>query len=281
MNILEIENLHISFMIDTKGFKQKKLDVVQDVNLNLKRGEILTIVGSSGSGKSVFATSMFDILGDNATITGKIIYDGKSVDNLINRAIYIPQSSSFLDPLIKVENQVKLTNNKLSNKTRGLYPFECSGGMIRNAFFELVHEQNNIDIIIADEPTPGMDIEKALESLKALRDYANKGKSVILITHDIDLALDLSDRIAVFYDGTIVEIANVSDFTNGKIRHHYTKALFRALPQNEFKAIDFTTSKDKCFCSNMCHKYNEKCNEALSFVEINDGYVRCNNAPLW
>ncbi len=283
MSILEIKNFDISFTLTGKQFKETVFGVVNDVSLNLKKGEILTIVGSSGSGKSVFSSALFDILPSNANIDGEIIYHGKQVKNLIGKAVYIPQSSSFLDPLMKVDKQIRLSNNQLALKTVDLYPFQCSGGMIRNAFFDLVYENENADIIIADEPTPGMDLETAVKALSVLRKLANSGKSILLITHDIDLAIEISDRVAVFFDGTIIEIANSDDFSNNSLRHHYTKSLYMALPQNGFQAsnVPYKRLDDKCFCSDICDKFNDRCFGKIDLVEISNGFVRCTNAPLW
>ena len=96
------------------------------------------------------------------------------------------------------------------------------------------------ELIIADEPTPGMSLEQALEALGIFREMADEGKGVILITHDIDLAFEFADRVAVFYAGTTVETAPASDFRKGPdaLRHPYSKALWRALPQNGFQPIE-------------------------------------------
>ncbi len=204
----------------------------------MKKGELLSIVGASGSGKSVFAAALFDILPNNAITKGELYYRGRKEHDLIGKGIYIPQSSSFLDPLMKVEKQIYLSDNPLSRKTKNLYPFQCSGGMIRNAFFDLINENEEADIIIADEPTPGMDVETAIETLAILRKVADGGKSVILITHDIDLAINVSDRIAVFQEGEIVDIVKAKDFEKGELMHPYTKALYDALPQNEFMEVE-------------------------------------------
>ena len=76
---------------------------------------------------------------------------------------------------------------------------------------------NEAKLIIADEPTPGLNLELAMETLNNFREIADSGCGVLLITHDVDLALNVADRIAVFYSGTIVEIAQVEDFIKGKM----------------------------------------------------------------
>ncbi len=283
MSILKVVDFNVSIDILGKNFNTTNINIIKNINLTLNKNEILTIVGSSGSGKSIFSSALFDLLSPNAQVTGDIYYKGEKVSNLINRAIYIPQTSSYLDPLMKVEQQIKLSLNVLAEKTKGLYPFQCSGGMIRSAFFDLVHDNDSADIIIADEPTPGMDVSSALKALASLRKIADNGKSVILITHDIDLAIKISDKVAVFYDGAVIEIANACDFLNGTLRHHYTKALYNALPQNGFHPIDLPklSNLERCFFSEKCDSYNEKCNGNIKLKEVLGGYVRCSNAPLW
>lgn len=94
-------------------------------------------------------------------------------------------------------------------------------------------------IIIADEPTPGLDEKSLMEVLKDFRDLADSGCAVLIITHDIEAALKIADRVSVFYAGTTLEVASVKDFKKGgkNLRHPYTKVLYNALPQNGFKAI--------------------------------------------
>lgn len=102
----------------------------------------------------------------------------------------------------------------LPEKTERLYPFQLSGGMARRVLVStaLLSEAR---LIIADEPTPGMSLEQAEEALSMFRAMADAGKGVVLITHDIDLAFHIADRIAVFYAGTTVETAPAADFRRG------------------------------------------------------------------
>ena len=116
-----------------------------------------------------------------------------------------------------------------------MFPFQLSGGMTRRVLCATA-VVGNAKLIIADEPTPGMSKELAARAMKHFRDLADGGAAVMLITHDLDLALDYADRIAVFYAGTTVEIARASDFAEEeRLRHPYTKALWRAMPRNGFQ----------------------------------------------
>ena len=104
----------------------------------------------------------------------------------------------------------------LPEKTENLYPFQLSGGMARRVLVSTALI-TDAQLIIADEPTPGMSLGQALEALQMFREMANEGKAVILITHDIDLAFEFADRIAVFYAGTTACFDEVLTMGIGKL----------------------------------------------------------------
>ena len=119
-----------------------------------------------------------------------------------------------------------------------------------------------------------------MEALKIFRELSDEGKAVILITHDIDLAFHIADRIAVFYAGTTVEIAAAKDFLEGvdALRHPYSKALWKALPQNGFEPIPGFQPYAKylpkgCLFSPRCPHKTKECEENIPM-----GYVRCIHA---
>jgi ABC-type glutathione transport system ATPase component len=92
-------------------------------------------------------------------------------------------------------------------------------------------------VIVADDPTPGLDLELARRALSDLRSFADAGNGVLLITHDIELALGVADRIAVFNDGSVVEETAVANFASPDLlRHPFTRALWHALPEHDFAA---------------------------------------------
>ncbi|MEE0711341.1 ABC transporter ATP-binding protein, partial [Romboutsia timonensis] len=274
---------------------------------DLYEGEILAVVGSSGSGKSLLAHAILGILPDNATTEGNIIYKGKSLslkdkEKLRGREIvFIPQSVNFLDPLMKVSKQVKISiENKekankrqryifnkygLDKKVDNFYPFELSGGMARKVLLSTALV-SDCKVIIADEPTPGLDEKSLNEALKDFRNIADSGCAILMITHDIEAALKIADKIAVFYAGTTLEIANVNDFKgDGKnLRHPYSKALFNALPQNGFKPIKGSQPMPNelpkgCLFQDRCECISEKCRLIRPNARmVRDGMVRCLNA---
>lgn len=141
-------------------------------------------------------------------------------------------------------------------------------------------------LIIADEPTPGMSLEQAEEALAMFRAMADEGKGVVLITHDIDLAFHIADRIAVFYAGTTVETAPAADFRQGPeaLRHPYSKALWRALPQHEFRPIPgfqpyAGNLPSGCLFAPRCPCRTAECEKSVPPMQtVRKGEVRCFHA---
>ena len=300
--LLEIHNLSVSFRMYDQGLEQTDLKVISDLHLTVKPGEIVAVAGSSGSGKSLLASAILGILPENATVQGHLHYKGKNLNAQMQKELrgkeiaLVPQSVAYLDPLMKVGAQAdghlkpRPTQKRrglfkrfgLPQETEKLYPFQLSGGMARRVLVSTALI-TDAELIIADEPTPGMSLSQALEALKMFREMADEGKAVILITHDIDLAFEFADRVAVFYAGTTVETAPASDFRTGPqtLRHPYSKALWNALPQNGFHPIDgfqpyAGNLPTGCLFAPRCPYKTAECTEKVPPVqEIRGGEVRC------
>ncbi len=302
--ILKVNNLGISFLQYTKGLKRNNMQVITNLDVELYEGEILAIVGSSGSGKSLLASAIFGILPDNATLEGDIYFKGRRLSQKDKEGIrgkeiaLIPQSVNYLDPLLPVGKQIgisiknKETRNQvterllqkygLNSEVAGYYPFQLSGGMARKVLLATALAYDS-KIIIADEPTPGLDDKSLAEVLKDFRALADEGRAVLMITHDIEAALKIADRVAIFYAGTTLEVTNVQDFDSSgeRLRHPYTKALNKARPDIEFIPAEGTQPypgmiPSGCLYSNRCNMKHEKCiREAPLFKEVRGGKVRC------
>ncbi len=255
-NILKVKDLSISFTQYSKGLNEIVLTPVKSLSIEINEGEILAVVGASGSGKSLLAHSIMGILPNNATVNGEIIYkdeilDKKRIRSLRGKEIsFIPQSVNYLDPSMKAKNQVRLNlpkkNKKLIQeelfkkygleKSDGeLYPLHLSGGMLRRLLFA-TSIRDGVKLIIADEPTPGIHQEILDVMLNQLRSIADSGVAIMFITHDIMSAVKIADNITIFNDGVNVE-TSPSSFYSGKgekLSTNYAKELWRKLPQNEF-----------------------------------------------
>lgn len=300
--VLAVSGLSVSFLMYDGIFGQKELRAISDLSIQVHAGEILAVAGSSGSGKSLLASAILGILPENAVTAGELRYHGRLLTPELQRRLrgtaiaLVPQSVDFLDPLMKAGAQADGHRKPcparerrrifhrlgLPGETEKRYPFQLSGGMARRVLVSTALIAD-AQLIIADEPTPGMSLEQALEALRMFREMADGGKAVILITHDIDLAVSFADRIAVFYAGTTVETARAGDFQEGgaALRHPYSKALWRALPQNGFEPTagfqPYAGNLPKgCLFAPRCSRCTPRCmQEAPCMRVLRGGEVRC------
>lgn len=299
--LLSVEHLFVSFSQYKKIWKKVNLPVIRDLSLQVNRGEMVAVVGSSGSGKSLLAHAVLGLLPENASWQGKIIYKGRELHEdewkqLRGKEIaLVPQSVSYLDPLMKIGEQVRNGRRDLASREKSrqrlnryglgeeiqmLYPFALSGGMTRRVLISTAVMEEP-ELIIADEPTPGLHIEAAKRVLSHFRELADKGAGILLITHDLELAIEAADRIVVFYAGTNLEEAGVLDFQKEELlRHPYTKALFRAMPRNGFQEIKgvqpFVTDLPAgCPFGPRCPQFSETCRQEIPCRKVRGGMVRC------
>ena len=307
--MLSVKNLSVTFTMYDVGLTQKQLTVITEMDLEVNAGEVVAVVGSSGSGKSLLAHAILGILPHNAQVTGQMIFHGVALTperqaQLRGKQIaLIPQSVSYLDPLMPVGSQVHraarlsgLSNKEarpivdfvfkrygLAPSVKQRYPFQLSGGMARRVLVATA-AVGRAELVIADEPTPGLHPDLVTETLNHLHSLARSGKGVILITHDLEAALQVADKVAVFYAGTTLEIAAASDFTQGKLRHPYTQALWRALPQNDFIPVPGSQPSPEalppgCLFGDRCPLATEACWEARpQFRIVRGAPVRCIHA---
>lgn len=306
MALLEIRGLTVAFAQYAGGWRRRTIQAVRDMELDVEAGEIVAVVGSSGSGKSLLAHAILGILPPNASMTGSVRYDGEPLtperlDKLRGRELaLIPQSVAYLDPLMRVGEQVRHSaaggdpaeSQRRAFRRLGLpeeaarrYPFQLSGGMARRVLVSTA-VVSGARLIVADEPTPGLHEDVVRETLGQFRELADSGCGVLLITHDIASALTVADRVAVLYAGTTVEIADVGDFAGegDALRHPYARALWRALPQNAFEPIPgHQPSPDRlppgCLFAPRCALATAACEQARPEMrQLRGGKARCIHA---
>lgn len=308
--MLSIENLSISFKRYGGWFGRTRLVPIRCLDLGIKPGEIVSVVGESGAGKSLLAHALLGLLPGNAEVSGTMLFRGapltpRRIRALRGRAIaFIPQSVGFLNPLWRVGGQVvraarlggksaqaaQAARNKafhrysLSEGVKSMFPHQISGGMARRVLTAAA-TVGEAQLIVADEPTSGMDGENSHSALMYLRRLADGGRSVLLITHDIEAAVAVSDRVAVFRDGVTVEKALATDFGDiACLRHPYTRQLFSALPGQAFtRAVNGFKRNGKytagCVCCGECPREDASCSHAFPpRREVAGGWVRCHHA---
>ena len=310
--ILQIEHLSIEFIQYERrtgkvrvspGMHKRSLPVIRDLCLEIYPGQIVAVAGASGSGKSLLAHSILDILPYNSHREGVIRYDGnlmtsERAEQLRGREIVlVPQGVTYLDPLMKVGPQLwkgkkdretkqryrrALERYGMEPETENRYPFELSGGMARRVMIASASAEKP-RLIIADEPTPGLDARAAKRILGHFRELADEGAGILFITHDLELALAIADRVAVFYAGETIEEADAADFSDASgLRHPFTKALWNAMPEHGFVPAPGAQpypgqAETGCLFSGQCAKCRPECLscEGIPLQSYKGGKVRC------
>ncbi|HEY1045923.1 MAG TPA: ABC transporter ATP-binding protein [Bacteroidia bacterium] len=267
-------------LLKIEGLKIKTGDkvLVDELNLSINRGEIISLVGESGSGKSLTCLSVLNLLPETLHPEGSIKYfeqDGSFSELLgmnskqrkqyaLCKIAYIFQEPlTALNPVQKCGDQLfenlilcgykgkeELKNKAIellksvelnqTDKVLNAYPFQLSGGQRQRVMIAMALA-GNPDLIIADEPTTALDVIIQEEILELIRSLAKvHGKSVLLISHDLDAVGRFSDRIAVMYKGKIIEQGIASEVF-GHPKENYTKALLACKPTPDKKGYYLTT----------------------------------------
>ena len=257
-HLLEVKDLEVKFAL-----RFGDLTAIAGVNFSLDRGERLGIVGESGAGKSVTGFAIINLLSKPGYISsGQVIFEGQEINRLPeeemrdirgNRISMIFQDPMMtLNPVLTIRTQMVETVLAHENVTRAeaadialdklrkvhipspekridQYPHECSGGM-RQRIVVAIALLTNPALIIADEPTTALDVTIQAEIMDLLQELCDSEKmGLILITHDLGVVSEVTEKIAVMYAGKIVEIGP----TQGVIEnpeHPYTQGLLKALP---------------------------------------------------
>lgn len=310
--LLEVKNLSITFQRFGKALSRKEIQPVSDISVRVRRGEVVALVGSSGSGKSLIAHTLLGLLPKNSHVSGECSFNGENVtyrelQRLRGKSIaLVPQSVNYLNPLAKIRRQVyrsaRLSGRccctaasscdgaferyRLEERVKGYFPFQISGGMARRVLTATA-TAGLAELIIADEPTTGLDRETARQSLAHLKELAGENKGILLITHDLDGAMAVADTITVVYHGKTMEIFPASMLHSGYDKlHPYTRALWSALPQNDFVPVtsgdekrDNPTGKSGCAFASCCGISCESCHQSpCELVEKGPVMTRCIHA---
>ena len=313
--LLAIEHLNVDF-----AMRKNRLRAVNDVSLTLGMGERLGLVGESGAGKSVLGFSIINLISKPGYIdSGHIIFQGQDISRFSyeqmrkirgNRISMIFQDPMMtLNPVLSIGAQMRETlkaHGRLSEseateicleklkkvylpspeKRLAQYPHEFSGGM-RQRIVIAISLLTNPNLIIADEPTTALDVTIQAEILDLLMELCEIEKmGLLLITHDLAVVSQVTQRIAVMYAGTIVELGPTVDIIHHP-QHPYTIGLLGALPQranrsarlNQIPGVMPGLAKIPTGCpfSNRCSRVQEVCRlrRPLLDVKQNGNRVAC------
>jgi peptide/nickel transport system ATP-binding protein len=257
--ILEVENLTVQFPT-----RRGTLVALDSISFAIKPGEILGVVGESGAGKSMTGLAVIGLLERPGRIAGgEVRLEGRRIDNLRHEemrkvrgrkiGVVFQDPLTSLNPLYTVGQQLvetitthlPLSRSQARERALSLlkevgipgaearfdhYPHQFSGGMRQRVVIALAIAAEPI-LIIADEPTTALDVSIQAQVIALLKRLAqSRGTAVMLITHDMGVIAETSDRVAVMYAGRIAEIGPVRDVIHAP-RHPYTIGLMGSIPR--------------------------------------------------
>lgn len=311
--MLEVSDLHVTYETS-----EKQIHAVHDVSFSVDQGEIIAIVGESGCGKSTIAKTILQILPSNARVEGGSIellnnplleLSKRELDSRIRwkQLAWIPQNAmNALDPVYKIgalfdevlEVHTALSKSERKNRTKSLlemvnidperandYSHQLSGGQRQRVTIALSMALDP-NLLIADEPTTGLDVIVQDNLLSLLKRIQSGGQSIIFITHDIHAAAELADRIIVMYGGSIMELGEIDQVLESSA-HPYTVGLMNSTPsldrskQDRLLSIpgappEFHDLPVKCEFIERCPFAESKCTDNPPLVEVGQGHrIRC------
>ena len=259
--MLHIDRLTLQLPYYQPWWKRQWATCFEQISLSLVPGEVHAVVGASGAGKSLLAYAIMGLLPDGAKTSGQLVFQSEPLTPARQREIrgrqlaLIPQSLSALDPLVRSQRQVSwaarraghakanawknagkaLAHYQLDDAAQRAYPHELSGGMARRVLTAMAHV-SHAQLIIADEPSVGLDPLQRERVMAALKALADQGKAVMLITHDLRHALPIADQVTIMRQGQRIETTTACAFQGSgeRLQSPYAQALWQALPDNAF-----------------------------------------------
>ncbi|NAZ12575.1 MAG: ATP-binding cassette domain-containing protein [Desulfurococcales archaeon] len=304
-NILEIKRLTVEYKVPEGVIK-----ALDKIDLYVKKGEILAIVGESGSGKTTLAHSIARLLPKNARIVeGSIIFHTRKgpVDltkiseeemrkirgSMIGMVFQDPMT--YLNPVMKISDQIieglishkKISKKDAEAKTLDLlkklripnpeyvaksYPHQLSGGMKQRVIIAMAMI-NQPDLLIADEPTSALDVTVQAEILELFKELRKEyGVTIIIITHDLGVAVRIADRIVIMYAGKIMEIGDVREVFKQPL-HPYTQGLLGSIlsiSENVRKGFILKGAPPDIFNPTRGCKFHPRCPFVMRDICINE-----------
>ncbi len=285
---------------------------VDDVSFVLEKGESIGIAGESACGKSTLGLSLMSALQGGKVVSGDIIFNGKSIIKMPESeftknyrwkeiSMMFQGAMNSLDPVFTVEQQFYEilkqhsykgdSDKKISEimSSVGLnisvlkkFPHELSGGMKQRIIIAMALVLNP-KFVIADEPTTALDVLVQAQIISLLKKLKKDGLTIMLITHDLTIISEITEKIGIMYGGKMVEFGSSFDIYKNP-KHPYTQGLLQSIPSiNEGKKLQYIKGNPPtllnptqgCRFYDRCPYVMEKCKRDPPKIKTDSGYVLC------
>ncbi|GLY31333.1 dipeptide/oligopeptide/nickel ABC transporter permease/ATP-binding protein [Kineosporia sp. NBRC 101731] len=307
--VLDVRGLSVTFPARHRG-----TSVVQDISFSVRAGEVLGLIGESGCGKSLTALSVMGLQPPGAVVSGAIDFGGHDLLGLPARerrrlmgreiAMVYQDALSSLNPAMTVRSQLKQVVRRGGHRTPaqllelvGLepertlraYPHELSGGQRQRVLIALALSREP-QLIIADEPTTALDVTVQAQVMELLlRLQSELGFALVLVSHDLALVADHTDRVVVMYAGQVAETALTADLI-ARSQHHYTRGLLASVVSIEQQEQVLAQIKGVvpspadfpggCRFADRCPAAQENCSVERPFLRGDDEHLVACHYPV-
>ncbi|ALM84840.1 ABC transporter ATP-binding protein [Bordetella sp. N] len=306
--LVQVDDLTVRF-----ANRDMNIPVVNGVSFSLNQGEVLCLLGESGSGKSVTMRALMRLLPDTAQLGGKVIVDGVDILGLPRKqlpdirgslvSMIFQEPLTALDPVYTIGQQIAETVRRhdgcdrrtamrralellelvqIPSAARRLdaYPHELSGGLRQRAMIALALSCRP-KLLLADEPTTALDATVQIQVLLLMRELQRElGMATIFVTHDLGVACEVADKVAVMYAGRFVETGSIADIMD-RPAHPYTQGLLRStvhggLRDEDLAPIpgappDLAALPPGCCFAPRCGLRQDACDSAVPALHGRDG----------
>ena len=304
---LEISDLSVHYRT-SRG----SVHALGNIEFRLEAGESIGIAGESACGKSTLGLSVMRMIQGGKIISGKIVFDGESTLDMTSSefdknirwkkiSMVFQGAMNSLDPVFTIEHQFDevLKQHKfkgdsdkviddivrsvnLDSSVLKKYPHELSGGMKQRVIIAMALLLKP-KFVIADEPTTALDVLIQAQIINLLKNLKKEGMSLMLISHDLAILSEISEKIGIMYGGKMVEFGTSAEIYRNP-KHPYTKGLLDSIPTldkgKKLKFIsgrppDLVSPKSGCRFFDRCPEAMDKCKKDPPNIKTDTGYVSC------
>jgi len=304
---LEISDLSVHY-----GTSRGSVHALGNIEFRLEAGESIGIAGESACGKSTLGLSVMRMIQGGKIISGKIVFDGESTLDMTSSefdknirwkkiSMVFQGAMNSLDPVFTIEDQFDevLKQHKfkgdsdkvihdavrsvnLDSSVLKKYPHELSGGMKQRIVIAMALLLKP-KFVIADEPTTALDVLIQAQIINLLKNLKKEGMSLMLISHDLAILSEVSEKIGIMYGGKMVEFGTSAEIYRNP-KHPYTQGLLDSIPTldkgKKLKFIsgsppDLVSPKSGCRFFDRCPEAMDKCKKDPPNIKTDTGYVSC------